>query len=305
MTVDTDHNSSICLDSPVNRYGGKGNIAHLLVPHFARRKVWIEPFFGGGAVLFAVPKGLYEVEVVNDLSSGVVTFFRVLRDRPDDLLRVCELTPYAREEFVLCLKDDTADELEVARRFWVKSRQGFGARDQLSEGQWRTVGRSSLVNPANGAERSLLRFSAASHRVRGVVTENIDAVSFIDRVAGSQSFVYSDPPYTIGVRNGATAYCHEMDDAHHERLAAAHRGAVARGAAVAVSGYESELYDKLYAGWRKLKFDVAAHIASYHAVESRRTEVLYCSYPASEELGRLVLATRAAVASKARSRRLK
>jgi DNA adenine methylase len=50
----------------------------VLPPH----RVYVEPFFGSGAVLFAkVPTSH---EVVNDLDGNVVCFFRVLRERPQD-----------------------------------------------------------------------------------------------------------------------------------------------------------------------------------------------------------------------------
>jgi len=50
-------------------------------------------------MLFAKPPS--PVEVYNDLDSGLVNFFRVLRD-PDkfeEFHRKVSLTPYAREEF--------------------------------------------------------------------------------------------------------------------------------------------------------------------------------------------------------------
>jgi DNA adenine methylase len=77
---------------------------------------------------------------------------------------------------------------------------------------------------------------------------------------------------------------HEMEDADHRRLAAAVHGAVAKGCKVALSGYESPIYRELYRGWRRLAFDVAFH-ATRHASGIRRTEVLWCSYPARDELG--------------------
>jgi site-specific DNA-adenine methylase len=87
--------------------------------------VYVEPFFGSGAVLFAKAPAVHEV--VNDLDGNVVCFFRVLRDRPEELARACCLTPYARDEFrAALLSGDDLDELERARRFFVRLTQGFG-----------------------------------------------------------------------------------------------------------------------------------------------------------------------------------
>lgn len=81
---------------PIIRFGGKGHLAPLLIPHLARARMWVEPFFGGGGMFFALPPGMYEREAVNDLDSSIVTFFRVLRDRADELVCACEMTPYLR-----------------------------------------------------------------------------------------------------------------------------------------------------------------------------------------------------------------
>jgi D12 class N6 adenine-specific DNA methyltransferase len=60
------------------------------IPH----RVYIEPYAGSAAVLFAKPRS--PVEIINDLDDQVVNFFRVLRDHPAALARACQLTPYAR-----------------------------------------------------------------------------------------------------------------------------------------------------------------------------------------------------------------
>ncbi|MFE3058088.1 hypothetical protein [Nocardia sp. NPDC059239] len=38
------------------------------------------------------------METVNDIDGDPMTFWRVLRDRPADLARVCALTPHSRAE---------------------------------------------------------------------------------------------------------------------------------------------------------------------------------------------------------------
>ena len=56
-----------------------------------------------------------------------MTFFRVLRDRPDDLIRAIRLTPYSREEYALS-HAPSDDELEIARRVYIRCWQGFGSK---------------------------------------------------------------------------------------------------------------------------------------------------------------------------------
>ena len=87
-------------------YGGKSRIATQIVPHIMAipHTVFIEPYFGGGAVLYA--KGKIErgsqsnyCEAVNDLNKQLITFWRVAREQPEALARWVELTPYSQEEY--------------------------------------------------------------------------------------------------------------------------------------------------------------------------------------------------------------
>ena len=49
-----------------------------LLPLIPRHRIYVEPFGGGASLLFA--KAPAPVEVYNDVDSGLVHFFRVLRD---------------------------------------------------------------------------------------------------------------------------------------------------------------------------------------------------------------------------------
>ena len=269
--------------SPIKRYGGKGRIASFLVPHLVPTLNYAEPCFGAGSVFFQLPVGLYQREAVNDLDSSIVTFFRVLRERPDELVRACEATPYALDEFRTALTV-AADPLEEARRVWIRSRQSFSAADPLGAGcgRWsRPTGRSGWRPTVN--DNTLARLPEVAARLRQVVIDHLDAADFIDRWGGGNTMVYVDPPYVHSTRNGLD-YRHEMSDADHARLAAACHGAAARGAHVAISGYPCALYEQLYAGWRRIEIDTAATCAR-GLKGSRRTEVLWMSYAAALELG--------------------
>ena len=76
--------------------GGKQTMANQIVALMTPHDHYIEPFFGGGSVLFAKPPS--KMETVNDIDGDLVTFWRMLRDRPKDLARVCAMTPHSRAE---------------------------------------------------------------------------------------------------------------------------------------------------------------------------------------------------------------
>src|SRR3954471_23822281 len=87
------------LRSPITWFGGKGMLARKIAPLFPPHHCYVEPFCGGASCLFAKPPS--PVEVINDLDSDIVTFFRVLRDpqKFEAFYRLAALTPYSREEY--------------------------------------------------------------------------------------------------------------------------------------------------------------------------------------------------------------
>lgn len=263
---------------PLKRFGGKGLNAPRIVPHFARAKVYAEACLGAGGIFFRVPEGIYARAAVNDLDASLAGFFRALRDQPDELVRLCSLTPYSRSEFAAALTRSD-DPMEEARRVWVRTRQGFAGR---GEAWGRDPGASRSWSPALTTTK-LDALHAYARRLLRVAIDCIDGAEFIAKWGREGTMVYVDPPYVASTRKG-DAYLHELNDDGHRRFAAACHGAVERGARVAVSGYPSALYDALYAGWRRIDIDVALH-GTRHSNGQRRTESLWMSYPASEEIG--------------------
>ena len=87
------------LSRPALRWhGGKWLLGPWILSHFHAHRVYVEPFGGGGSVLLRKPRSY--AEIYNDLDSDVVNFFRVARDRGDELRRLLFMTPFARDEFV-------------------------------------------------------------------------------------------------------------------------------------------------------------------------------------------------------------
>ncbi|MFC6017782.1 DNA adenine methylase [Plantactinospora solaniradicis] len=241
---------------PVRYYGGKARMAERVVSMLPPHRLYVEPFAGSCAVLFAKEPARFEI--INDLSGDVVTFFRVLRDRPGDLIAALEATPYARTEFEACRDEDltgqSSDEIEQARRWWVRQMQGFNAiPDQSKRVGW-SVSNASC-NPATRVDGYLRRMPAVAKRLRRVQIEQRSAVKVVAQHGrASDAVLYVDPPYVAETRNDrGIAYQMEMTPADHRALAAALHEACA---AVVLSGYASPLYDELYADWTRLDIAV-------------------------------------------------
>jgi DNA adenine methylase len=274
------------MNSPIVYYGGKKSIADKIVGRFPRGPTcYVEPMVGGCGVFASVPVDVYPVRVINDLNASLVTFYRVLRTRPQELARVCSLTPYALDEQRLCRdpsQDPKDDELEVARRVWVRQNQNFGGRQGPSAG-WK---RGDAVKSVSAeTARKIEALEAFARFLLPVEINCKDAVELISDYARPGVFLYEDPPYYPESRATNNDYGEEMPAEVHEKLAVANHAAAAAGALVMISNYGCEFYERAYAGWRREEFEHGVSSTNFASAEARaRTEVVWMNYPASIEL---------------------
>lgn len=268
---------------PILRYGGKVDKAAAIMPRLPRGRMYLEPFFGAGGLFFALPEGLYDVEVVNDVDHSLITFFQVLRERPEDLRRVLDATPYAREEYRRAL-ERSDDPLEEARRVWIRARQTINGVARVP-GNWSrpTV---STSNRQRRGEAKLERLDDFARRLRRVAIDCRDGIELVARYAEPDVAMYLDPPYHPSARKtfGKDAYEHDLTADDHDRLLAAVLEAAQGGARIALSGYACAAYDEALAGWRRAEMAAVANTTTTLA-RRKRTEVLWMSYPAELELG--------------------
>jgi DNA adenine methylase len=105
-------------------YGGKFSHLDWLLPLLPSCQHFCEPFGGSAAVL--LNRDPSPVETYNDIDGDLVTFFRVLRDKPDELIEKLAFTPFSREEFRRAYemrgRTDIPD-VERARLFFVRAEQ--------------------------------------------------------------------------------------------------------------------------------------------------------------------------------------
>lgn len=257
------------VSSPVSYFGGKQFLAERLTAAFPKHKHYVEPCGGSLAVLLAKPRS--HMETVNDLDGVLQTFWRVLRDRPADLERVCVLTPHSRSERELAYNfPPELDELEVARRVYVALTQG--RTGSITRTGWRHNVRPTSTPMPVVLQRYSQRLAPAAARLQGVSLESRPAVDIV-RSYGKErtSLLYVDPPYVTdpGVRRGGE-YRVEMTnrDEHAELLEACMNA----DAAVVVSGYASELYDDTLRGWYRYEIPASTQQGIGHG---RRTEVVW------------------------------
>jgi len=256
-------------------YGGKYSHLEWLLPLLPASHSYCEPFAGSAAVLINRPAA--PVETYNDIDGEVANFFRMLRDRRDELIELIALTPFSREEFDIACQPPEADtsNLERARRFYIRARQvRTGLAQTASLGRWANCKNTSRAGMSGVVSRwmgGVDQLPEIADRLLRVQIENRPAIEVIELYDSPQTLFYCDPPYVHDSRGDAKAYGFEMTDRDHERLAETlHR--IKGGAAV--SGYHSDLYDELFSDWRCID----APVKRCHSVKRDRQEVLWTNY---------------------------
>lgn len=251
---------------PILRWhGGKWRLADWIIAHLPSHRVYVEPFGGAASVLLKKPRSY--CEVYNDLDGEVVNLFCVARTQGERLRELLELTPFARDEFVLSY-EPTDDPLERARRTVVRSFMGFASNAHHKPTGFRANSSRTGTVPAHDWRNYPMAFAATIERLRGVVIENRDATAVMHAHDAEETVHYVDPPYVASTRDGGADYRHELSDGDHIQLAETLHNL--RGAVV-LSGYRCDLYDNLYKGWRRIE-------KSTHASGAEpRTECLWLS----------------------------
>ncbi len=180
--------------------GGKRQLLDELKKYTPSRiSTYYEPFFGGGANLFAIqPKNA----VINDLNGDLVTTYRVIKEKVEELIEKLKVHEANNtEEYFYQIRDldrqssryNALDDVEKAARLIYLNKTCYNGLFRVnSSGQFNTP-YGKYKNP-NIVNEVVLR--AVSKYFND---NNIQILSgdFADAVANAQKgdFVYLDPPY--------------------------------------------------------------------------------------------------------------
>jgi DNA adenine methylase len=258
-------------------YGGKFSHLDWLLPLLPQCHHFCEPFGGAASVL--LNRDPSPVETYNDIDGDLVTFFRVLRDRPDELIEKLAFTPFSREEFSRAYamrgRSDLPD-IERARLFFVRAEQvRIGLAQTSTAGRWAWCKLTSRRTMSGAVSRWLNRIDAlwaVSERLKRVQIENRDASEVIQQYQSPNTLFYLDPPYPHDSRGDVHSYAYEMTEREHKKLADLLHSVEGK---VAISGYRSPLMDRLYGDWTR----VDAPRSVIHSVKKPRIESMWINYP--------------------------
>lgn len=204
------------LNSPIRWVGGKSRFRKYIIPLIPAHTCYVEPFAGGAWVLFGKPPS--PVEVLNDIDQELINFFRVLKQKPEELIASFEWELVSRAEFTRLANSDptTLQDVERAHRFYYLIMAGWGG--ELDYPRFQTsISDGGHGNRLIGALKHLRqRLDPVYERLKTVIIENLSWEDCLDRYDETRTVMYIDPPYP---QNGCN-YKHNMQDwEDHRRLA--------------------------------------------------------------------------------------
>lgn len=273
------------LRPPVSWFGGKqwlGRIIHRYTPPHTR---FVDLFTGSAAILFAKPPS--PIEIINDLDSGVVNFYRVLRDpaKLAELQRLLSLTPYSREEFRHCSKhwETYSDDVLRAWAWYVAIRQARSGVFSTSWAREKDHSRQGIARKVSRWLSSIERLPEIHARLQGIQIENLDFRRIIQSFDHPEAWFYADPPYVWDTRSSG-GYSHEMTDGDHVDLVGLLLNL--KGMCL-LSGYKTPLYEPLEeSGWLREEFETVCYVSSpilvptddgFRSTRPKRVECLWLS----------------------------
>lgn len=169
--------------------GGKTKLLGEILPFFPRGiRTYIEPFAGGLAVLLAHDKP-FPREIINDLDSDLIAFYRVAAAHPEALIAELALKSASREEFYneLAFPSARTELGRAARWFWL-TRTSFGSKRQH-------FGRGRDMFHGVDVARERETILALSARLRNAVFRSADARKILGGYDADDAFFFLDPPY--------------------------------------------------------------------------------------------------------------
>lgn len=231
--------------TPLTFYGGKQRLASQIVALMPPHRVYLEPFAGGAAVLFA--KSRAPRETLNDLDGQLMRFWRVLRERPDELVTAVTMTPYSRAEWSECRQNGHDGDVEAARRLVVSIAQSFSGEGSGWSPPSISFDRRRSWH-AGVWQNMPPKLAVAATRLSGVALECKDAIELISHYDQPDAVIYCDPPYIGPARRAlGKGYDHEAPDLWPRLVEVLAR---IEHAAVLLSGYPNDEVEAL--GWRSV-----------------------------------------------------
>ncbi len=219
--------------------GGKGQLLSQLedllpVGIEDRELTYIEPFVGGGAMLFNMLNKYPNIAkvVINDINPYLVTAYRVIKDNPEDLIdRLAALeheyfaleNEEAKKAFFLGVREifneETLDDIDRTKYLLFLNRTCFNGLYRVNAKGKFNVPFGRNLHPTICNEATIKADSAALNRTNLTIL-NGDFERTFDHIGEGYNFFYFDPPYRpLNATSSFTSYSKEdFNDEEQIRL---------------------------------------------------------------------------------------
>jgi len=279
------------LTAPLKWWGGKTYLAPKIIELMPRHLHYVEPYFGGGAVLLAKDpldeskfwgNQCYEQgisEVINDVNLELTNFWRVLQGEKTFALfrRTVEATPFSQVEWKEAeakLHPVKSPDVQAAAAFFVRCRLSRAGEFKEFATLSRNRTRRRQSEQASAWWNCIEGLPAVHARLRRIVIFNENALNVIRTQDGKKTLFYLDPPYVPRSRATNGNYAHEMTEADHKAMLKTIRQCRGR---VMLSGYPNPLYDRELHDWNRHE-TVIDNKAAGGRTKRKMTEVLWMNY---------------------------
>lgn len=218
--------------------GGKsqliGQLEALLPADFGGRRdiTYVEPFVGGGAMLFYMLQTYRNVKhaVINDINPDLTTCYKIVRDQPHELIRSLAAIQDdyyaitdedAKKEYYLKKREQfnskPSDPVENTTLFFFLNRTCFNGLYRVNKAGKFNVPFGRYTRPLICDAETILADSEILQKV-DILTGDFEQT--LECVHGGEAFFYFDPPYRpLSETSSFNDYAKEaFDDAEQIRL---------------------------------------------------------------------------------------
>ncbi|AAB98590.1 TPA: DNA adenine methylase [Methanocaldococcus jannaschii] len=226
-------------------------------------KKYIEPFVGGGAVLFyLLQKYEFKKVIISDINEDLMLCYKVVKNDVDRLIEelsslrdeFLSLDEEKRKEFYYKVRDDfnknknDCDEVKRVAQFIFLNKTCYNGLYRVNKKGEFNVPYGRYKNPKIFDEQNLKNVSKLLKNVKILCGD----FEIVDEYVDAESFVYFDPPYKpLNKTSSFTSYTkYDFNDDDQIRLAKFYRKLDKRGAKLMLSNsYNVDFFGKLYEGF--------------------------------------------------------
>lgn len=279
--------------------GGKSQLIDVIgkqIPHdlLQRKKsIYIEPFIGGGAVLFWILQTCKNIKhaVINDINNDLTDVYRVVRDCPYELIECLEEIEQqyfkseedARKDYFLecrsVFNTKSQSKVEHSALFIFLNRTCFNGLYRVNSKGLFNVPFGKYKNPKICDRNTILADSELLQKVEILTGDYHETIKF----AGPDAFYYIDPPYRpLSQTSSFTSYDkNPFADKQQiqlrefcDLLSAANAKWILSNSDPKASNADDEFFDTLYQSYQIQRVHAARMINSDATKRGKLTELL-------------------------------